>query len=87
LPPEHALRALTLSTAEIFGVSRDIGSLETGKKATLVVSEGDILDPISNRVVYQFVEGRKVDLNNRQKQLYEKYRLKQFQPVSGPQPE
>ncbi|MFQ5606782.1 MAG: amidohydrolase [Candidatus Zixiibacteriota bacterium] len=71
-----ALRAVTLSTAEILGVADVLGSLENGKKATIVVSEGDILDQLTNRVVYEFIEGRRVDLNNRHKELFEKYRQK-----------
>ncbi len=76
LTSDQALRGLTLSTAEILGVDKDLGSLEVGKKATIVVSNGDILDPPTNKVVYEFIEGRKVDLNDRGKQLYEKYRQK-----------
>ena len=71
-----ALRGVTLSTAEILGVDGDLGSLEVGKKATIVVSKGDILDQLTNKVVYEFIEGRKVDLNNRHKELFEKYRQK-----------
>ena len=76
LSPDQALRSLTLTTAEILGVDKDLGSLEVGKKATIVVSDGDILDPPTNKVVYEFIAGRKVDLNNRGKQLYDKYRQK-----------
>jgi imidazolonepropionase-like amidohydrolase len=76
LSPETALRSLTLTTAEILGVADRIGSLEVGKKATIVVSEGDLLDALTNKVVYEFIGGRKVDLNNRHKALYHKYRQK-----------
>jgi imidazolonepropionase-like amidohydrolase len=76
LAPDQALSALTLSSAEILGVDKDLGSLEVGKKATIVVSDGDILDPLTNKVVHEFIEGRKVDLNNRGRQLYDKYRQK-----------
>lgn len=78
LDRETALRSLTLSSAEILGVEKDLGSLEVGKKATIVVSDGDILDPITQRVVHAFIGGRKVDLNNKHKQLYEKYRAKVY---------
>ncbi len=76
LAPETALRSLTLTTAEILGVADRIGSLDIGKKATIVVSEGDLLDALTNKVVYEFIGGRKVDLNNRHKALYQKYRQK-----------
>lgn len=78
LDKDIALRCLTLTTAEILGVADQIGSLEVGKKATLIVSDGDILDPVTHRVTHAFIEGRKVDLNNKQKQLYEKYRQKRY---------
>ncbi|HSH00246.1 MAG TPA: amidohydrolase family protein [candidate division Zixibacteria bacterium] len=76
LDPAAALRGLTLSTAEILGVDADLGSLTVGKKATIVVSDGDIMDQLTNRVVYEFIEGRAVDLNNKHKELFEKYRKK-----------
>lgn len=76
LSKEEALRAITLSTAEILGVDDDLGSLEVGKKATIVVSDGDIMDMVSQNVVLEFIEGRMVDLNNKHKELYEKYRKK-----------
>jgi imidazolonepropionase-like amidohydrolase len=76
LPKADALRAITLSTAEILGVADDLGSLEIGKKATLIVSEGDILDPVTHNVVLEFIEGRRVDLDNRHKELYRKYQRK-----------
>ncbi len=78
LDREAALRSLTLSAAEIIGVEKDLGSLTVGKKATLIVSDGDILDPITQRVTHAFIDGRAVDLNNRHKQLYDKYRQKSY---------
>ena len=70
---EEALRSLTLSTAEILGVADQLGSLEIGKKATLVVSKGDILDQLTNQVTHMYIEGREVDLDTKQKELYRKY--------------
>ncbi len=78
LDPATALRALTLTSAEILGVDQAVGSLEVGKKATLIVSDGDVLDPITNRVTHAWIEGRVVGLNNRHKALYEKYRQKAY---------
>jgi len=74
LSKAEALRGITLTTAEILGVQADLGSLEVGKKATLIVSEGDILDALTARVVLEFIEGREVDLSNRHTEMYEKYR-------------
>lgn len=80
LSQREALRAVTLSTAEILGVADDLGSLNVGKKATLVVSEGDVLDPLTHNVVLEFIEGRRVDLDNKHKELNRKYRQKRFEP-------
>lgn len=74
LTPEEGLRSMTLTPAEIFGVEKDLGSLEVGKKATIVVSKGDIFDELGNKVVYEYIGGRKVDLDNKQKELYRKYK-------------
>ncbi len=74
LDRETALRSLTLTTAEILGVDKDLGSLEVGKKATLIVSEGDVMDPLVCRITFEFIEGKRVDLSNRHSDLYEKYR-------------
>ncbi len=76
LPPEAALRAITLSTAEILGIAEYQGSLEIGKDATLVVSAGDITDTLGHRVTHMFIQGRAVDLDNKQRELYRKYQEK-----------
>ena len=75
LSPDDGLRALTLSAAEIFGVADDYGSLETGKSATLIVTTGHPLDVLSN-VELAFIDGRAIDLENKQTKLAEKYREK-----------
>jgi imidazolonepropionase-like amidohydrolase len=61
LSPPAALRALTLSPAEIFGVSETLGSLEKGKIANLVVTDGDLFDKKTN-VKLVFVDGRKFEV-------------------------
>ncbi|CAG5085964.1 amidohydrolase family protein [Parvicella tangerina] len=76
LPYEDAVRSITLSVAEILGLDKDYGSIEKGKKATLFISKGDALDITSNDVSYAFIDGRKIDLNNHQKENYEKYKAK-----------
>ena len=75
LPYEVALRAITLSPAEILGVADRVGSLEAGKDATLFVTTGDPLETPSN-VTAAWVQGRAVDLSSRHVKLYEKYRTK-----------
>jgi hypothetical protein len=61
LPADAALRALTLSAAEIFGVAAQLGSIEPGKIANLVVADGDIFAD-RTRIKMVFVDGRKFDV-------------------------
>ena len=75
LPWDVALRSITLSTAEIFSVEDNVGSLEVGKDATLFLADGDILD-IRSHVIKAYIQGREVDLNDRHKMLDYKYRTK-----------
>lgn len=75
LPHQDALRAITLSAAEILGVDDQIGSITVGKDATLIIADGDILETESN-VTAAFIQGREVDLGSRHKMLYEKYKKK-----------
>ncbi|TWT97305.1 amidohydrolase family protein [Neorhodopirellula pilleata] len=75
LDREAAVKAITLSPAEILGVDDRLGSLETGKDATLIIVDGDVLESPSN-VQQAFIEGRTVDLGNRHRTLFEKYRRK-----------
>lgn len=72
LPREEALKTITIYPAEILGVADKVGSIEPGKDATLIVTTGDPLE-IPTQVVYEFIQGKKVDLSNRQTKLYEKY--------------
>lgn len=73
LSPEQALRAITLSPAEILGVERRLGSLEVGKDGSFLVSQGDPLE-FDSAVVAVYIEGQPVDLNTRHTRLYDKYR-------------
>jgi imidazolonepropionase-like amidohydrolase len=60
LPPEQALRAMTLTAAEIYGVSDRLGSIERGKIANLVVTKGDLFQD-KTQVQYIFVDGQKFE--------------------------
>jgi imidazolonepropionase-like amidohydrolase len=73
LPYEAAIQALTLHTAEILGVADRVGSLEAGKDATLIISGGDLLDMRNSQVERAFIEGRDIDLDNKQEYLYRKF--------------
>ena len=71
---EHAIAALSLNTSTIFGINNISGSIEKDKDATFFISSGDALDMIGNNVEKAFIRGREVNLNNHQKELYEKYK-------------
>jgi imidazolonepropionase-like amidohydrolase len=75
LPADEALKTITLYPAEIFGVADRLGSLESGKDATLIVTSGDPLE-IPTQVEMAFIQGRPVSLEDRHKRLWEKYREK-----------
>jgi imidazolonepropionase-like amidohydrolase len=75
LPADEALKAITLYPAQILGVADRVGSLEAGKDATLFVADGDILD-VRSHVERAWVQGRAVDLKDKQKVLWAKYREK-----------
>jgi imidazolonepropionase-like amidohydrolase len=75
LPREEALKAVTLYAAQILGVADRMGTLDKGKEASLIVTDGDPLE-ITTRVEKLYLQGREVDLGNRQKTLYAKYREK-----------
>jgi imidazolonepropionase-like amidohydrolase len=70
---QDALRAITLSPAEILGVADRVGSIEAGKLATLVIADGDPLEARTH-VERAWISGREVDLSSRHTRLYEKYR-------------
>ena len=72
-PREKAVAAMTLEPARMLGVADRIGSLEPGKDATLIVTDGDILD-LRTRVLAAYLDGRALDLSDKQKRLYERYR-------------
>jgi hypothetical protein len=77
LPYEEAVAAISLWPARILGIDKEYGSLEAGKSATLFVSRGDALDIRSNDVLEAWIDGRPLDLDNHQKQLYRQY-LKKY---------
>ncbi|MCB0516356.1 MAG: amidohydrolase family protein [Chitinophagales bacterium] len=76
LTEEQALAAITANTAKILGIDADYGTLESGKSATIIVSEGDVLDVLGNNIVHAFIDGREISLDNKQKELYHKYMKK-----------
>ena len=77
LDKEQALQLITLNAAKILGIDAFVGSLEAGKDATLVISEGDLLDMKESIVMKAFIRGNEVDLSNHQTELWQKY-LKKY---------
>ncbi|MGH7529934.1 MAG: amidohydrolase family protein [Gemmatimonadales bacterium] len=70
---DQALRAITATPAEVFGVARDYGTLEPGKVANVVVWSGDPFE-FSTAVEHVFIRGREIPLRSRQTELLERYR-------------
>lgn len=72
LPKEEALKAVTIYPAQMFGVDSMIGSIEAGKMANLIITDGDPLEFRTN-VKQMFINGKPVDLTTRHTKLYEKF--------------
>lgn len=70
-----ALRSITIDAADILGISKSYGSLEIGKSATLIVASGDPLEVMTS-ITSAYIDGRGIDLTNKQTELAEKYREK-----------
>jgi len=75
LPYDVALRSITLTPAEFFGVGDKLGSIETGKIANLVVTDGDILE-YQTKIHHIFIKGKPISLDSKHTLLYEKYRAR-----------
>ena len=69
---EEALKAITIIPAKILGVDEEMGSIETGKQATLFIADGDIFET-STHVEQVFINGWKVPMESRQTRLYEEF--------------
>ncbi|GIU46919.1 amidohydrolase [Shewanella sairae] len=72
LTKQEALQSITLDAAKILDID-DMGAIASGFKANIIVATGDILDPMQAGIESIFIDGRKIDLNNRHQQLYQKY--------------
>ena len=76
LTDEQAVQALTRNPAQILGIDDQVGTLERNKMATMFLSEGDALDMRTNSLTMAWIEGREIDLDNRQRELYRKFQTK-----------
>ncbi|MDN3665685.1 amidohydrolase family protein [Algibacter miyuki] len=73
LTKAQALQLITLNPAKILGIDAMYGSLETGKSATLFISEGDALDMRTNIISHAFIDGRLISLETHQTELWKRY--------------
>lgn len=73
LPKDEALKAVTIYPAQIFGVDKLLGSVEVGKMANLIVTDGDPLEFKTN-IKHMFINGKPVDLSSRHTKLYDKFK-------------
>jgi len=85
LPPEEALKAVTLYPAQILGVDKELGSIETGKRANLVLTNGDILQA-STQVLALFIDGRPLEPTSKHTRLYERYKERLQEVKAGRAP-
>lgn len=76
LSKEDALKAISLNAAKILGIDQMTGSIEVGKDANIIISEGDVLDMKSSIITTALIKGREINLDNKQTQLFEKYKYK-----------
>ena len=72
LPPEEALKALTINPAQMWGVDKDLGSLDVGKMGNVVVANGDPLD-VKTDVKHVFIQGQEIPLVSKQTELRDQY--------------
>ena len=78
LPEEEALKAVTINAAEFMGIDDRVGSLELGKRATLLITTGTPLD-MTSEIEQAYIEGRELDMMDIQKWFFEKYMTKLMQ--------
>ncbi|HUJ33526.1 MAG TPA: amidohydrolase family protein [Candidatus Acidoferrum sp.] len=79
LPHDEALKAVTLNAAQMFGLADQLGTIEPGKLANVIVTNGDPLE-IKTEVRYLFIKGRLTSTDNRHRDLYEEYKKRPEPP-------
>jgi imidazolonepropionase-like amidohydrolase len=73
LPQDEALKALTIYPARILGIDDRMGSIEKGRDASLIIADGNLLE-LSTRIEQVYIQGRTVDMQDKHRRLYERYR-------------
>lgn len=81
LPLDEALKSLTVYPAQILGLDDLIGTLEPGKHASLIITDGNPIE-YATQVIQAYVRGRKSDMNDAHKELYQRY-LQKVQEAQG----
>ena len=76
LPADEALKAVTINAAEIWGQADKVGSIEKGKWADLILTNGDPLE-IQTKIHHVYIKGKDIELSNKQTRLYDKYMSRQ----------
>ncbi len=69
---EEALKAVTINPAEAFGVADKLGSLEAGKHASLIITDGDPFEPLTN-IEQVFIRGYQIPMVSRHTQLFQEF--------------
>lgn len=82
LPADEALKAVTLYPAQFLGIDDRVGSVQTGRHATLLITTGHPLE-YSTMIEQAYIEGRKIDMMDAHRRFFEKYREKQAQRSGG----
>jgi imidazolonepropionase-like amidohydrolase len=85
LPADEGLKAVTLYPAQILGVAKQVGSIDVGKRANLVIANGDILQA-STQVLGLFIDGRPLPPTSKQTRLYERYKQRLREVRQGIEP-
>jgi imidazolonepropionase-like amidohydrolase len=80
---EDAITAITSDAAKILNIEATVGTLEVGKDATLIITEGDVLDMRTSKVTQAFIRGKDIDLDNKNKQLHRRFKTKYDRQGSG----
>ncbi len=78
LPMDAAIRSVTLAPAQILGIDAFVGSLETGKQATLLITDGNPLE-VTTRITGAYIDGKAISLESKHSVLAEKYRERYHQ--------
>jgi imidazolonepropionase-like amidohydrolase len=73
ISPEQALQLITENAAKITGNDKSTGTIEVDKNATLIITEGDVLNMKESTLTHAFINGEEFNLENSQTELYKKY--------------